>query len=276
MMLNRPGDQPGPFTPAELDGVDGIAPDELAADRRVARELEGVADRGTVRPSADFSERVMAAIAAEPAPAPVRAAGAAVRRGSLGALLVSFRDAWRVSFGTGFPMAARAQALALVLVVSGALATSGVVTAGALGAFTNRGTGPAPTQATDAPVITSQPTPTQVPTPTDEASPPTGPTSGSMEPAETGSPEATETPTAEPAGTEAPGGTPEATSGDGGSTETHAPPTTRPTHSPWPTDGPTATPTGDPEDNHSPRPSGSPWPTESPHTGWTPTPTPGH
>jgi hypothetical protein len=271
MMLNRPGDQPGPFTPAELDGVDGIAPDELAADRRVARELEGVADRGTVRPSTDFAERVMAAIAAEPAPAPIRAAGAAVRRRSPGALLASFRDAWRVSFGTGFPLAARAQALALVLVVGGALATSGVVTAGALGAFTNQGTGPAPTQATDAPVITSEPTPAPTTAPTE----PTGPTNGSLEPAEIGSPEATATPSAEPTESEAPGGTPEATSGDGGSSETHGGPTSRPTRAPGASDRPTEAPTNEPEDRGTPQPSETPQPTEAPHT-WGPTPTPAH
>ncbi len=268
-MPNRPGDLPGPFSPAELDGVDGIAPDELAADRRIARELEGAADRGTVRLSADFAERVMAAIAAEPAPAPARAAGAAIRRGSLGAFLVSFRDAWRVSFGTGFPMAARAQALALILLASGVLASSGVLTAGALGVFTDRGTGPAPIQATDAPVVTGQPTPAPTLAPTES----TGPTSGSIEPAETGSPKATETPSPAPTETQGSGETPEATSGAGGSTETHRPPTPRPTRTPGATDQPT--PTNDGEDHGTPGPTGSPQPTEAPHAAGEASPTPG-
>ncbi len=267
-MLNRPGDLPGPFTPAELDGIDG-APDELAADRRVARELEGVADRGTVRPSADFAERVMAAIAAEPAPAPARAAGAAIRRGSLGAFLVSFRDAWRVSFGTGFPVAARVQALALILVVSGVLVSSGAVTAGALGVFTDRGPGPAPTQSTDAPVVTSEPTPPPTLAPAES----TSPTNGSTGPTETGSPAATETPSPDPTETQGSGETPEATSGDGGSTVTRHDQTPRPPQTSGATDQPT--PTDDGEDHGTPGPTGSPQPTEAPHTAWGPSPTPG-
>ncbi len=112
-----PGHRPHPFSASELGGLD-LPPDELAAAGVLARELEAVADRGTVRPSGDFTDRVMAAIAAEPAPAPVLAAGSAVRRLSLAALLASIRDAARVALGTGFPLAARAQGIALVLVAA--------------------------------------------------------------------------------------------------------------------------------------------------------------
>ena len=119
MTAPRPGGKPGPFGPDELDGVAGLRPDELAAETRVARELEAVAVHGGVAPTSDFSDRVMAAVAAEPLPAPVIAAGSALRHGAAMGLLASLRDSFRVAFGGGFPAVVRAQALALVLVVVG-------------------------------------------------------------------------------------------------------------------------------------------------------------
>ena len=69
------------------------------------------------RPSAEFVDRVMVAVAREPLPAPAIAAGEAMRRRTgRGALLAAIGDGWRVLVGTGHPLAARAQALALVVV----------------------------------------------------------------------------------------------------------------------------------------------------------------
>ena len=65
MSARYPGGNPNPFSASEIDGLD-LAPDEVAADGRLARELKSVADRGTVRPSPDFADRVMSAIADEP------------------------------------------------------------------------------------------------------------------------------------------------------------------------------------------------------------------
>ena len=109
-----------------MAGVSGVPPDELMADVRLARDLESVAARGSVRPSADFADRVMAAVALEPAAAPVRAAGSALRRGAFVAFIASLRDAWRVTVSPSFPMAMRAQAMALVLVVAGIAAVLGI------------------------------------------------------------------------------------------------------------------------------------------------------
>ena len=70
---------PRAFGPGELDGVDGLLPDELAAETRVARDLEalgGVAAGSTAGVSTDFVDRVMAAVDAEPV------AGAGPRRRS--------------------------------------------------------------------------------------------------------------------------------------------------------------------------------------------------
>ena len=71
----------------------------------------------------------MAAIDAEPVPAPVIAAGSALRAGAVGGVLAAIRDSFRVAFGGGFPLAARAQALALVLVVVVAAGGTGIVAA---------------------------------------------------------------------------------------------------------------------------------------------------
>ena len=125
-----PGSTPRRFSPSELDDVSGIRSDDLAAEVRVARELDTIAARTTVVPSAAFADRVMEAIAAEPSPAPVRSAGTALRHGAIGALLASIRDAWRVTTRPGFPMAVRAQAMALVLVVVVLGAGSAAATAG--------------------------------------------------------------------------------------------------------------------------------------------------
>jgi hypothetical protein len=279
MTRRHPGDLPGPFTPAELEGIADVAHDELAADRLVARKLEALADRGTVRPSADFADRVMASIAGQPSPAPVRAAGAAVRRRSLVALLASFRDAGRVTFGAGFPVAARAQALALVLVVGGVVATSGAVTAGALGAFTDHGPAPQPTQSVASPVVTQPASSPATFEPTDGTQPPTS----SIAPDVTGTPEASDPPSGEPTDSgepeEAPNRTSAGGSGTGGGND---PGGTRPPSTPRPTPTPEGTPSptegGDHHWSPRPEPSHSPRPTEAPHgDGWaTPTPTAGH
>ena len=118
MTANRRNERPRPFGPDELDGVPGINPEELAAETRLARDIEAVAARGGAAPSAGFADRVMGAIATEPVPAPVIAAGSALRHREVAGFLRSLRDSFRVAFGGGFPVAVRAQAFALVLLVA--------------------------------------------------------------------------------------------------------------------------------------------------------------
>src|SRR4051812_37187475 len=113
MSAERPDPTPR-FGAGELP-AEGLQPDDRNAEVRLGRELEGLGASAVVRPSPDFTDRVMAAIDAEPVPAPVVAAGSAVRAGSTAGVLASIRDAFRVAFGTGFPAVARAQALAPVL-----------------------------------------------------------------------------------------------------------------------------------------------------------------
>jgi hypothetical protein len=169
MSTPRPFDptpgRPGPFSPAELDGADDPNPRDEGDVLRVARELEALAAAPTGRPSAEFADRVMRSIAAEPLPAPARAARAAVRHHAGRDLVGAFRDAFRVFFGHGFPVAVRAQALALVLVVVALAAGSGMATAGAVGWIRESRLVPMPG------LLAPTPTPTATPTSAPPATP---------------------------------------------------------------------------------------------------------
>lgn len=243
---------PRPFSPAELDGVDLASPDELVALSRIARELEAAAERGGVRPSADFANRVMRSIAAEPSPAPVRAASEAVRRRSASAVLGAIRDAVRVAFGAGFPIAVRAQALALVLAVTVVVATgSSVVTVGAVRLL---GGNPMP----GFPDSTSQPVTPIAPATPHGSIDPSGP-DGSPEPSEPGEPSASDYPN--PSGPEDPSETAEATDASGGNGGNG-----RPTGDPGASASPEPT-ESDHAEQDSPHPSASPSPVQSPSAG---------
>ncbi len=254
MTDDRPGTQPRPFGPDELDGVSALRPDELIAETRLARDLEGVAARGSVRPSADFSDRVMAAVAREPAAAPVRAAGTALRHGAFVAFLASIRDAWRVTVSPAFPMAMRAQAMALVLVVAGVAAGSGAVTAGALGLLDGDRSTPTPPVEAPTPMIepTLLPTMTsQSPEPSDSVSPSPSMEDESGEPS--GSPEPSQSPDTETGHPSDDGG--------GSSGGTTAPSSTTKTPSPTRTPSPTASPSDDSDRSDAPE---TPQPSKTP------------
>ena len=253
MTDRRPGNQPQPFGPDELAGVSGVQPDELMAEMRLARELEVVAARASVRPSAAFTDRVMAAVAREPVPAPVRAAGTALRRGALVAFVASLRDAWRVTVSPSFPMAMRAQAMALVLVVAGLAAGSGAVTAGALGLFDGDRATPTPPVETPSPSIEATPEPSMTPDPTmtPQMTPQSPEPSGSDSPSPSMEDESGE-----------PSGSPEPTETAEPSDDASATPTRNP--SPTRTPSPTRSPSDD--SGHSEEPS-TPKPSETPDSG---------
>ena len=244
--MNEP---PRPFTSAELDGAEGVPADELASNTRVARELEGLASRTPIASTPALADRVMAAVAGEPAPAPARLAGRALRRRSLGGFLVALRDAWRVTVSPGFPMAVRAQAIALVLVVLGAATGSGMVTAGALGLFDQQPPSPGPS-------ITVPPSP-EVTSATPEGS-------TSPQPSESAEPSESPGESPEPSDT----AEPSSDGGSGGSSGTVQPTDDHHTAEPTRTPSPTSTP---PEDSHTPSPTSTPDGGETP----TPSPTPG-
>jgi hypothetical protein len=107
--------------------------DEARVADAMARELEAMAAATPPALPAGFADRVMAAVAREPLPQPTRAFGTALATRSLGAALAAIGDAWRVATGGRAPIAVRAQALALVLVVvAGSLAVAGGATVGAI------------------------------------------------------------------------------------------------------------------------------------------------
>ncbi len=250
----RPGGQPRPFTPAELDGASGLHADEVASDTPVARELERLAAGTTRAPSPGFADRVMQAVAAEPAPSPARLAGLALRRRSLGAFLLSLRDAWRVTTSAGFPVAARAQAMALVLVVAALATGSGMVTAGALGLLDGDHSSPSPS--IEQPAETAEPSADASDTaePSEDAS--TSP-DASAEPSETAGDES-----AEPDASTEPSETPD---DHGGASSGSTP---RPTSTPSPSSSDhedhTESPSSTPRPSQTPRPSDTPHPTETP------------
>jgi hypothetical protein len=199
-----------PFGPDDLPGAGSAdAGGEPAADvaRALAmgRELDAFVARDATAPSADFADRVMAAIAAEPTPRPVAAAGRALGQGGFVALLASFRDLWRVAFSGGRPLAVRAQALAFVAVVLIAFGSlGGAAVVGALGLL-SEAPGPTPSE-------TVAPSPSVAPSESPSVAPSPSPTSSagpSASPSEspTGSVTASPSDTAVPTETASPTGT---------------------------------------------------------------------
>jgi hypothetical protein len=231
----------GRFDPNEL-ADSGLTDAELAELLGAARAVERVG-RDDPSPSADFTDRVMAAVAAEPDPRPAVAAAAAVRRAEPGGVLVALRAAWRTAFGPGMrPLAVRAQAAALLLAVAvGITAVGGTVAVGAYRLLSRDDAPPPSPVVSPAPTAepSSSPVPSASPEPSATPSPSTGPTS---------SPGPTDSPV--PTKTAAPTDTPKATSSPG------------PTDTPRPTDTPDPDDTPDPTDT--PDPDDTPDPTDSP------------
>lgn len=229
-----------PFGPAELSAEVGAPAAELATSVRLGRELEAFALAASVEVGFDFGARVMAALAAEPAPQPVAAVGRALATGRPLAVLAGLRDAWRVALGGGRPTVVRAQAFALVLLALLAFGAVGSLAGAAALRTLELRQAPAPLVlvTTPSPVATStprpspsatatvEPTQTIEPTESPSTAPVLGPTPSvtpahsarpTPEPAET--PRASETPdpsddgsghggveTPEPTDTSGPGG----------------------------------------------------------------------
>ncbi|MGZ8438118.1 MAG: hypothetical protein ACXWXR_06205 [Candidatus Limnocylindrales bacterium] len=204
--------------------------DEGRLADEMARELEGVAEQSHVMPPSGFAERVMASIAAEPLPQPARAFGTAVASRRLGAALASLGDAWRVVIGGRVPMAVRAQAFALVLIVAaGSLAVAGGATVGAIDLLNANQPHPSPTA----------PQPSQ-PDASPSPSPSTSPSPAKPEPS------------TEPAPTQDAGETPESTDNPGGTggNSTATPGPTRTEDHGGGSGGGTATPSPTGTDDH--------------------------
>jgi hypothetical protein len=174
------------FNPSELLGGSEGNPTEaeLADAFAAARALEAHTLGDHVRPTEGFEDRVMAAIATEPAPRIVIRPRTAARGGIAGGFLVAVRDAWGILTGSGRPLAVRAQALGLLLLVGVAVTSLGGVAAVGVGALLAPDATPLPSVQ-----VVPTATPSQVtPSPSVEPSP-------SPSPSETASPTATPEPT---------------------------------------------------------------------------------
>ena len=168
--------------------------DEERIAAGMARELESMTMTSAIQPSEGFADRVMLAIADEPLPQPVRAFGLALLGGHLRSAAAALGDAWRTVSSGLAPVAVRAQALALVLVVLvGSLTVAGGAAVGALGLLGP--TTPIPSPSGPPPSVrqpspSPSPDPSLLPSPEDGAGP-SPEASPSDDPSET--PEATET-----------------------------------------------------------------------------------
>jgi hypothetical protein len=217
-----------PLRPDEL-GIPGPGDDfsELTGALAAARLLEGGLSADGVQPSPDFAARVMAAVAAEPAP----------RRGVLAGLIGAFRSAWRSALAANQPPLLRARAIAVVLVAILALGSlGGAATLAAASALDLLGPHPSPS-----PLVSPVPTPGASPSPSTSPRPGVTP-----EPTELVTPEASETPE--------PGKTPEASDDHGGGGGGHVGgggggSTPRPTETPRSTQTPKPTETPEASDH---------------------------
>ena len=174
---------PRRFHPTEID----LEADELTARLlETARDIEAYAATGMAAPTTGFEDRVMAAIAVEPMPRPTRGLG----------FLATLREAWAVAFGAGRPLALRAQALALLLMVAVAVGSVGSVAVVGASRLLGPSVGP-PTTPSPAPSPSALPSPVPTPSVSPSISPTPSPTT-------TARPTATETD--EPSGTDDSGG----------------------------------------------------------------------
>ena len=231
----------------------GERPAEQAGLLATARELEWLAADNDVGPSEGFEERVMAAIAVEPTPRPLAAAAGAARRGRPAGIFAALGDLWRVAWTGGRPLAVRAPAMALVLLLlAGSVGLGGLGAAAALGMLEPR---------KPAPVVTPSPA---VPAPS--PGPTTGPTT-SPTPSPSPSPEPSES--VEPSESPEPSGSPEPSE----SPEPSGSPEPSKTDRPASTSKPTPRPTASPDDEKTPKPTSTPHPTETPEPTGTPGPT---
>jgi hypothetical protein len=221
--------------PWEADPVAAVDAERM---RSAAAELERFARATDAAPRAGLAASIMATLAFEPTPAPLTALSEATRRRRLGGMLAALRDAWRVTWSGGRPVAIRLSAAMAVLVLVVMTASVGGLTA--VGAWTVLQ--PAPT--------IPAPSVDQVPV----VVPPVQPSASPVTPMVTPAP----TPSGSPAPTASPRATPSTT----------APHTPRPTMKPTPR--PTAMPTHKP--THHPAPTSRPMPTHHPE----PSHDPGH
>lgn len=254
--------RPGPYGPSEVDDGSGLDEHELLATFGVGRELERVAIGGLrgarLRVDPAFVDRVMAAVATEPLPAPtvaLRSSSGRLGPRRLRDLVVIVGDAFRVAFGPDRPSAVRAPAMAMVAVLIAVVGLGGLAGVYLVGGL--RGGGPEVNlpgvgglpSASVEPSLPPSSLPPSSTTPTSPADAVLSPTP-LVTPVVSVSPSPTPRASAAPRASLRPASTPRPT----------APPT--PTPSQTPTPHPTETPDG----SHSAEPNGTAEPTSTPES----------
>ncbi len=187
---------------------DAFAPDELAAIRSTADALERYARTTDIAPRKTAAAGILAAIAAEPTPAPLVAMAAATRARRPGGIVAALRDAWRVTWSGSRPVSIRlSSGLAVLLLVAVVGSTGGIAAAAAWNALQ-----PAPTMpptSTQLPVVM----PPSLPSPSPEPAATASPTDAiaTPGPSPSPSPKATHRPTPKPTARPTPHPTPRRT-----------------------------------------------------------------
>ena len=219
---------PGSYRPAEADGADtAIRDSELAEAYAAARQLERAMPADPMTRSGDFVDRVMAAVAMEPAPRAAGFLGAFTAHPGPATFLASIRSAWRTAAdAAGRPFRIRATALAYVLaVLVAAVSLTGVAaigTAGALGWFQRDGsrepsglvTSPEPSPSDEIrPSGSPEPSESAEPSESVEPSESSGP-GDSLEPGESPRPTSSRAPSASPGASDDHGESPSPSSSD--------------------------------------------------------------
>ncbi len=201
------------FDPAELDDDGRRPPDaESAGLLATARDLEAFARSEHVTTTTDFEDRVMAIIATEPPPRPIAVGG------GIAGLLFALRDAWRITWTGGRPVAVRAQAFALVLIAVVAMGSVGSLATVGVARLLVPDVSPAPTlppAPSPSPRPSVNPSPSLAPRPSPSVPPSVSPTPS---PTETNGVGGSNGPTDDPGGqTQEPDETPEPTDDPSGS-----------------------------------------------------------
>ena len=192
---------------------------DLEMARSAAAALEHEARANTMQPRNDLQARVLAALEAEPTPAPLTALSSAARDRRAAGMLAALRDLWGVAWSGGRPWMVRVPAALAVLVLLGGVGSAGGLAAvGAWNTLQREGRSAEPSPTDDRVPIVVPPSPSSMP----------------VEPVAAPSPTPTTKPTVRP--------TPSST----------ARPTLRPSATHSPTPRPAPTPTHHPEATHHP------------------------
>ena len=229
--------------PVGVDELGDARTDELHAAGEAASALERSLPDLPSPVSPAFTDRVMAALANEPAPSATGFLAPLRRRGMVAGFAASLRQA-RLAMGAGRPPFARAAALAYVLAVAIAgTSIVGATTVGLAGALGILGPAPSPS-----------PTPT-IALPSPEVTPPQTPSTEPSVP----------DPTTEATESEEPGSTDDHGGGSGPEPSDDHSGTSSGSDDGSGGDGSSGSGSATPRPTDTPRPTGTPKPTETPH-----------